>query len=112
MKRRRKTMCIKIAKEILDEGKIIAKANVEAEISISKVLQFPCEDEIRIIEIDATAPPSGEGIAPFYFKPSPQMNIAHPSGIALITPDEEGKLPLPEGWGSWSDAITIWPEVK
>lgn len=99
----------KILPEILDEGKRIASANTEFESSISEVLLFPSESEIRIIEIDTVAAPSG-CITPFYFKPSPQMRIAHPSGIALIAPEEKGKLKLPEGWGSWDDAVKIWPE--
>jgi len=102
-------MGTKILPEILDEGRRIARANVEAEVSISEVLLFPCEDEIRIIEVDPEAPPAG-CIAPFYFKPSPRMDIAHPSGIALISPEEKGKLELPKGWGGWSDAVRIWPE--
>ena len=34
-------------------------------------------------------------------------NLPAPSAIAMIRPDEFGKLKLPAGWGNWSDAVEL-----
>jgi hypothetical protein len=46
-------------------------------------------------------------VEPFYFSPSPQDGLTAPSGIAIIQTKEFGKLKLPRGWGSWSDAVAL-----
>lgn len=84
----------------------LAQEHVEAEPSISDVYLFPADDEIRLIEVDEQTVPS-DCVAPFYFPPAPEDGIPVPSGIALIRPEEVGKLELPEGWGSWDDAEKI-----
>jgi hypothetical protein len=28
--------------------------------------------------------------------------------VALILPEQKGRLHLPEGWGTWDEAETIW----
>ncbi len=84
----------------------VARENVEAEPSISKIYLLPAEDEIRLIEVDEQTVPS-DCVAPFYFRSDPQGGIPVPCGIAIIRPDEVRKLKLPEGWGSWDDAEEI-----
>ena len=87
----------------------LAKWHAEAEPNIREILLFPDEkgDEVRLVEIDPTAMPKKDALNPFYFAPEPPdtpMWLA----LALIVPEEKGKLQLPEGWGTWDNAETIW----
>ena len=48
-----------------------------------------------------------ERIHPFYYQASPEDGLTVVSGIAMIRPEEFGKLSLPAGWGAWTDAVEI-----
>jgi hypothetical protein len=86
----------------------LARANKEAEPAIEKVYWFPSDAEIRLVELEATTVPALSGwVEPFFFGPSQQDGLTVPSGIAIIQTKEFGKLKLPEGWGSWSDAVEL-----
>ena len=92
--------------ELRRQAERLARANVEAEPSIEEVFWFPAEDEIRLVEVDRTTPPS-DCISPFYFRADPGGGTGFTSGIAIIRPEEKEKLDPPEGWGKWKDAKKI-----
>jgi hypothetical protein len=69
---------------------------------------FPHDTEVRLIELTPTIPASGDGrVHPFHFRPKPGLQLHAPSGIALIRPDEFGKLELPSDWGDWNAAVPL-----
>ena len=86
----------------------LARGHANSEPGIQEIYLFPSEEEIRLIEIDATTYPS-EAITPFYFRRDPVNGLPFPTAIALIRP-EERRLPPPEDWGEWDQATRIWPE--
>ena len=93
-------------KTIRLQAEQLAKANAEAEPSIQAVYWFPHDQEIRLIEVDRDTVPS-DVISVFYFKASPKDQITCDSAVAIIRPEEVGKLEPPEGWGSWDEAEII-----
>lgn len=95
--------------EIKTVARRLAQWHAEAEPHITEILLFPDEkgEEVRLVEIDPTAIPKEDALSPFYFAPEPPdtpMWLA----LALIVPEDKGKLQLPEGWGTWDEAETIW----
>lgn len=90
-------------------AKMLAEENREPGNASVKTLLFPSETEIRLLYVDPTARPTleEETIAPYYFGPDARSGIRYPSAVALIRPEEEGKLHLPHGWGTWEDAVAI-----
>ena len=94
--------------EIERQAKFLAKQNRVAEPEISKIYWFPDEMEVRLVELLATIPASGDGMVhPYFFRPAPDDNLPAPSGIALIRPDEVDHLQLPPNWGDWNSAVEI-----
>lgn len=87
----------------------LAEANIEVASEIQEIYLFPDKEEIRLVEIDPTTLPS-EKILPFYFRADPEDEIPFRSAIALILPEEKGRISPPSGWGSWESAIKIWPK--
>lgn len=94
--------------DIVSIAKRLADAHRDAEPSIEKIYLFPSDEEIRLVEVDSVTVPS-DRVTPFYFAPDAAGGIPFRSAIALIRPDEDARIPLPEGWGSWSSARLIWP---
>ena len=83
----------------------LAMANREADPDIVDVYWFPADAEIRLVEVVRTpVPTSGDELEPFYFAPVPADGIDLRSAVALINPEEVGKLKLPAGWGTWKSA--------
>ena len=99
-----------MSQEMRVTARMLAKVSREAEPAIRKTLLFPSTQEVRLVHIDVTAHPSGhdEELAPFYFNPDFANGIPFRSAIALVRPEEEGRLSLPMGWGAWGDAEVIW----
>jgi hypothetical protein len=90
------------------QAKYLADENRKAEPDIETVYWFPDEEEVRLIELTPIIPISGDGwVHPFYFQPSPPDDLPAPSGIAMIRPEEFGRLKLPEDWGGWERAILL-----
>jgi len=90
------------------QAKLLAADNKEAEPEIQRIYWFPDHDEVRLIVLDPSVPKEQDGIVhPFYFRPSPEDGLTAPSAIALIRPEEFGKLRLPHTWGDWSAAIAL-----
>lgn len=93
---------------IEEQARSLAADNREAEPGIEKVYWFPHSEEIRLVSLFSNMPASGDGeLHPFYFHPSPADGIFAPSRVALIRPEEFGKLGLPPDWGNWDDAVPI-----
>ncbi len=93
------------ADEIKQQAILLARENKRAEPGIQSIYWIPSTREVRLIEIEPdTVMCLGDSIEPFYFEPAPTDGLTTPSGIALIRPDEFGRLNLPENWGSWEDA--------
>jgi hypothetical protein len=93
---------------IEDQARALAADNRRAEPNITRVLWFPDDREVRLVEVTDDVPTSEEGeVRPFYFRSSPQDNLPAPSGIAMIRADEVRKLKLPQEWGNWDDAIEL-----
>ncbi len=97
----------KCTKTIGEQAKELARANKQAEPAIKKVYWFRNDKEIRLVELEETVPALSGRVEPFYFGPSPQDGLTFPAGIAIIQTKEFGKLKLPRGWGSWSDAEEV-----
>jgi hypothetical protein len=87
-----------------DQAKLLAMESKSADPHVIKVIWFPHEKEVHIIEINDNTTPSDTVVAPFYFGPVPEEGLPAPSGIAIIKPEEYRKLDLPSGWGTWDDA--------
>lgn len=90
-------------------ARALAAANVEAAPETEAIYFFPNESEVRLIGTDPTTLSDTE-IVPYYFGASPINGIPYRSAVALIRPEEAFRLPLPPGWGTWSDAIKLWPQ--
>ena len=97
--------------KIKRQAELLARENKEAEPDISKVYWFPDENEVRLVELHSTVPPSGEGpVYPYYFPPALADNLPTTSGVVLIRPEEYRNVELPPGWGPWSKAEEIGVE--
>jgi len=83
----------------------LAMDNKKGEPGIEEFYWIPDSKEIRLIEVESNIAKSLSGsVEPFYFNASPQDGFPTPSGIAMVRPDEVGKLNMPEGWGNWENA--------
>jgi hypothetical protein len=93
---------------IKEQARELAFANKQAEPSIEKIYWFPSDEEIRLVELEKTTVPALSGcVEPFFFGPSPKDGLTVPFGIAIIQTEEFQKLQLPQGWGTWSDAVEL-----
>ncbi len=94
-------MCIRTAAESL------AKTNAETEETIIKILWFPHDHQIRLVEVDeGTVSAEEDRVYPFYFPAV--SDLPYVSAIALIRPEEERNLKLPEDWGSWDSGVVLY----
>ena len=91
--------------DIKKQALLLARENKRAEPRIQSIYWVPSTTEVRLIEVEPdTVKCLGGAVEPFYFDPAPADGLPAPSGVALIRPDEVGKLDMPEDWGSWADA--------
>lgn len=90
------------------QAKVLASENRRADPNIGRMYWFPDEEEVRLVGVTPSVPLSGDGdVHPFYFRADPGHDLPAPTGIALIRPDEVGKLRLPRKWGDWPGAIVL-----
>jgi len=88
--------------DIREEATKLAREIKQTHSSVERIIWFPDDSELRIIELDPdTIKSPTEEIEPFYFDSTASLPV--PSGIAIIRPDEYGDLILPEDWGKWED---------
>jgi hypothetical protein len=94
--------------QVEKQARALASENRKAEPTIERVYWFPDEEEVRLVGVTPTVPQSDDGdIHPFYFRADPGGDLPMPSGIALIRPQEVGKLRLPRKWGDWLRAVAL-----
>ena len=98
-----------MSKEIVErQAQLLAKDNKLAEPAIQRIFWFPDSEEVRLVELTNEIPVSGDGnLHPYYFRANITENLPVASGIALIRPEEFGKLRLPEKWGQWQSAVEL-----
>ena len=90
------------------QARLLAADNRQASPDITRILWFPDDREVRLVEItEEVAANLEEELLPFYFRASPQDNLLLPSAVVMIRPDEVEKFPPPRGWGNWSDAVEL-----
>lgn len=91
--------------EMRKQALLLARENKKAEPRIREFYWIPSTTEVRLIEVEPDTVQSLSGaVEPFFFDAAPADGLPAPSGVALIRPEEFGKLDLPQGWGSWKDA--------
>jgi hypothetical protein len=87
------------------QAKFLAADNRQASPDITRILWFPNEREVRLVELSGEVPVCLEKkLYPFYFRASPEDELPLPTAVVLIRPDEIQKFKPPTGWGSWTDA--------
>jgi hypothetical protein len=98
-----------MARETVEQqARLLADENRQAEPEITKVFWFPDDEEVRLVELHRGIPANADGrLRPFYFRAAATRDLPAPSGIALIRPDEFGKLELPPSWGDWDNAVEL-----
>jgi hypothetical protein len=94
--------------EIQSVAKRLVARHAKAEPSLREALLFPADDEIRLVEVDRDALPSEGTVTPYGFGADVVDGIPYKMWIALILPEDKNKATLPEGWGTWRDAMSIW----
>lgn len=97
-----------ITESIREAAQRLADGNVQNSPDLEAIYWFPADHIIRLVMLDPVALPSEE-MVPFYFGPYPQGGIPYPYAVALIRPEEKPLLSPPPGWGSWPDAVQLWP---
>ncbi|WP_159397892.1 hypothetical protein [Sorangium cellulosum] len=85
-----------------DVARQLAAAHRHADPATTTVKYFPSHAEVRLLEVSAAAPTTGE-ILPFQFEPDRANGVDYPSIVILLSPAEwarveNGSLPLPAGW--------------
>jgi hypothetical protein len=90
------------------EAKYLAMEARQASPDITRVLWFPDDQEVRLVEVTEEVPVyMEEELYPFYFRASPEDDLPLPSGVVMIRPDEVGKFAPPKEWGTWDDAVEL-----
>ena len=93
---------------IQDAARNLADYNIEVSPDLAGIYLFPSEDTVRLVILDPVTLP-GEDMVPYYFSAFPSGGVTYPSAVVLIRPEEKLTLPLPPDWGTWDDAIQLWP---
>lgn len=91
-------------------AEFLAKDHLETEPNLRKIYWFPADDEVRLIDVYADAIPvrDGDPAAAFFFGPDIKGGVPYRYAIALVRPEEDRRIPLPNGWGEWSDGVILW----
>ncbi len=88
--------------KIKEQAQKLALEARDTDPNITKIYWFPHDQEVRLIEIDESMIKSLTGcVEPFYFDSTAEIPV--PSGIALVRPEDVGKLQTPKGWGDWEN---------
>jgi hypothetical protein len=94
--------------EIERQARVQAKEHKKGDPAIRKVLWFPDDKEVRLVAVEDNLPLTLSGeVEPFYFEPSLKYDMPAWRALAIIRTDEVGGLKLPEGWGTWDDAVEL-----
>ncbi|HEY4329088.1 MAG TPA: hypothetical protein VGN88_05075 [Phycisphaerae bacterium] len=94
--------------DALEMAKYLAEENRKDDPSVKRVVWFPDGGFVRLVVLSEDSPISDDGsLHPFYYRASPAHRLPLPSGVAIIRPDEYGKLSLPADWGTWDTAQDV-----
>lgn len=97
------------AESIEEAARKLADYNMEVSPDLAGIYLFPSDDTVRLVILDPVTLP-GEEMVPYYFGSFPQGGVTFPSAIVLIRPEEKSILTPPPGWGSWEEAVQLWPK--
>ncbi len=93
------------------EAKILADENRKGDRSVQRVLWFPSRngnEEIHLVLVSEQSPSDDDNLLhPFYFGAVPEQGVSRSSAVAIIRPNEVGKLTLPTGWVNWNEAKEV-----
>ena len=97
-------MLTQTIRPLRDVAKDLAAAHRAADPKTTAIKLFssPQGDEIRLLEVSAAVPTTGEAL-PFRFAPAPSNGVNYPSVVVLLNPlewndVENGAMTLPAGW--------------
>ena len=92
----------------------LARKNLQSEPSLEAIYWFPHETELRLVEAYDDVPPTLDGVARAFYWRGTGTDAGKEiwTAIALMQPEEIGRLKLPEGWGGWEDAERIDGEMR
>lgn len=98
----------KVNPQIEKQAKSLAADNRQAQPDITRILWFPDDTEVRLVELTEQIPANEDDeLHPFYFRASPKDDLPFPSAMVMIRPDEINTTKPPTGWGSWTDAVEL-----
>ncbi len=98
--------------EVIELARRLAKEHVEGAPELEVIYVFPDEEELRMVEVDPLIPRAlGDRVEPFYFRADPANGLPLLTALAVIRPEEDRVLRLPDEWGAWDDAVQLWPEA-
>lgn len=93
---------------IEQQAKLMAADAREAAPDIERIIWFPDDAEVRLVEITPLVPAYRDSeLYPFYFPASPDHELPAKSAVMMIRPDEVARFNPPTGWGEWSDGIEL-----
>jgi hypothetical protein len=87
-----------------DDARRIAQENFEFNSELVEAYWFPHPEEYRLVYVDPYVVPAEEKLPLFQFKLQDTPTHVATLMVAVIRPEEVGKLLLPEGWGEWHNA--------
>jgi hypothetical protein len=92
--------------KIREEALKLALDAREGDPDVVKIYWFPHDREVHLILVhqNTVVNPTNR-VEPFYFDATARVPV--PSGLAIIRPNEFGKLRMPKGWGDWKDALEL-----
>src|SRR5690606_33183740 len=91
----------------------LAAFHADSDSAGERIYWFPSEEAVRLIDIVPTAMPHDPGaLHPYFFGARPKDGITLPSALVVITPEDVATATPPDGWGSWADAVLIWPREE
>ncbi len=87
----------------------LADYNIEVSPDLAGIYLFPSQDTVRLVILDPVTIPSEE-MVPYYFGAFPKGDVQFPSAVVVILPEEKFVLSPPPGWGTWDEAVQLWPK--
>ncbi len=100
---------VQVRESIRDVAERLAEDNILTSPELKAIYLFPADNVVRLVIIDPVTLPS-EQMVPYYFGAFPQGGVPYPSAIVLIRPEEQVILSPPPGWGTWDEAVQLWPK--
>ncbi len=102
------TVVQKRTESIRDVAETLVAGNMQTSPDLEAIYWFPAEDMVRLVMLDPITIPSEE-MVPYYFNAFPEGGVTYPYAVVVIRPEERVYLSPPPDWGTWSEAIQLWP---